>query len=128
MAVNCLTNTRHYLREKTLCLQQLAALQRGAKCQIQNHNANAGKHAVHQRNAAGDLGGNAGQLHRLAKNLAVAEIAQKRIGKHIQQQAAEGAAGNGQQVFAPRRGFGVQLVQLEHIFGAPAAGKANDEL
>ena len=60
--------------------------------------------------------------------IAVAEIAQKRIGKHIQQQAAEGAAGNGQQVFAPRRGFGVQLVQLEHIFGAPAAGKANDEL
>ena len=63
--------------------------QRGAQGDVQDDCADGGEQRVDQRDAAGDLGHDGDKLCRLAKDVQVAEIADERIGKHIDQQAAE---------------------------------------
>ena len=63
--------------------------QRGAQGDVQDDCADGGEQRVDQRDAAGDLGHDGDKLCRLAKDVQVAEIADERIGKHVDQQAAE---------------------------------------
>ena len=106
--------------------QQVVFFQRRTQRQIQNHRADGGKDGVHQRDAAGDLGGDAGQLHRLTENVPVAEVAEERVGEHIHQQAAERRADYRAQVSALVGG--VPVFQMEHLVGKRAADNADDEL
>ena len=84
--------------------QQVGFFQRRAQGQVQHDRADGGQQRVDERNAAGDLGKDRGDLGRLAENEAVAEIADERVSKHVDQQAAERAGGDDQQILAPAGG------------------------
>ena len=70
--------------------QQVGFFQRRAQGQVEDHRADGGEQRVDQRDAAGDLGHDGDELRRLAKDVQVAEVADERVGEHVDQQAAEG--------------------------------------
>ena len=100
--------------------------QRRAQGQVQHDRADCGQQRVDERNAAGDLGKDRGDLGRLAENEAVAEIADERVSKHVDQQADERAGGDDQQILAPVGG-GV-VFQVDDLMRHKAADQADDEL
>lgn len=70
--------------------QQVCALEGRAQGQIEEDDADGGGHAVHEGDAAGDLGQSLGDGVFLAEDVDVAEVAEERVGEDIQQQAGGG--------------------------------------
>ena len=58
-----------------------------AQGQIEEDDADGRGHAVHEGDAAGDLGQSLGDGVLLAEDVDVAEVAEERVGEDIQQQA-----------------------------------------
>ena len=73
--------------------QKVRTLQRRAQGQIENDDADGGGHAVDEGDAAGDLGQGLGDGVILTEDIYVAEVAEERVGKDVQQQA--GGSGGG---------------------------------
>ena len=67
--------------------QQVCTLEGRAQGQIEEDDADGGGHAVHEGDAAGDLGQGLGDGVLLAEDVDVAEVAEERVGEDIQQQA-----------------------------------------
>ena len=106
--------------------QQVGFFQRRAQGQVQDDRADGGQQRVDKRNAAGDLGKDRGNLGRLAEDEAVAEVTDERVSKHVDQQAAERAGGDDQQILASVGG-GV-VFQVDDLMRHKAADQADDEL
>ena len=87
--------------------------------------AHGGGHAVHKGNAACDLGQGVCHGVFLAKDVHIAEVAQERVRKHVQQQAGGRGHDHLDEVTAAVL---VQLPQLEGLMGHRAASDADDEL
>lgn len=71
--------------------QQVCTLEGRAQGQIEEDDADGGGHAVHEGDAAGDLGQSLGDGVLLAEDVDVAEVAEERVGEDIQQQAGAAA-------------------------------------
>lgn len=67
--------------------QQVCTLEGRAQGQIEEDDADGRGHAVHEGDAAGDLGQSLGDGVLLAEDVDVAEVAEERVGEDIQQQA-----------------------------------------
>lgn len=71
--------------------QQVCTLEGRAQGQIEDDDADGGGHAVHEGDAAGDLGQSLGDGVLLAEDVDIAEVAEERVGEDIQQQAGAAA-------------------------------------
>ena len=103
--------------------QQVGALEGGTECQIQQDDADRGGDAVDEGDAAGDLGQSLGDGVFLTKNVHVAEIAEKRVGEDIQQQAGGTRSGDLEQVAGAAA---VKIAELEDLVGDGTAGDADE--
>ena len=80
---------------ESLLRQQMCLLQGGAQGDVQDNGADGGEQGVDQRHTAGNLGHDGDELRGLAKDVQVAEVADERVGEHVDQQAAEGRRRDG---------------------------------
>ena len=110
---------------ESLLRQQMCLLQGGAQGDVQDNGADGGEQGVDQRHTAGDLGHDGDELRGLAKDVQVAEVADERVGEHVDQQAAEGRRRDGGHVLelvAGREG-----PEVDDLVGHRAADQTDDE-
>ena len=99
--------------------QKVRTLQRRAQGQIEENDADGGGHAVDEGDAAGDLGQGLGDGVILTEDIYIAEVAEERVGKDVQQQAGGSGGGHLDEVAG---GVLIQLAELEDLVGHCTAG------
>ena len=103
----------------------MCLLQGGAQGDVQDNGADGGEQGVDQRHTAGDLGHDGNELRGLAKDVQVAEVADERVGEHVDQQAAEGRRRDGGRVLELVAGG--EGPEVDDLVGHRAADQTDDK-
>ena len=105
----------------------MRAVKRRAQRQIQHNRAHGRQQRIDQRDAGGNLGDDRSEVDRLAEQVAVAEIADQRVGEDVDEQAAERAGRHAHKIAAARAGLrGGLFLQVAQAVRHGAAGEADD--
>ena len=102
----------------------MCLLQGGAQGDVQDNGADGGEQGVDQRHTAGDLGHDGDELRGLAKDVQVAEVADERVGEHVDQQAAEGLRRAGHYIF--KLVVGGEGLEVDDLVDHRAADQTDD--
>ena len=105
--------------------QQTGAVEGRAQGKVEQDDADGGSYAVHEGDAAGDLGQGLGYGVLLTEDVNVAEVSEERVGEDVQQQAGTGSHDDLDQIAGA---VAVEIAELEHLVGHRAAGDADEEL
>ena len=105
--------------------QQTGTLQGRTQGEVQDDRTHGGGHAVYKGDAACNFGQRLRHGVFLTKDVHIAEVAQERVGQHVQQQAGTGRNDHLDEIAGAVL---VEVAQLECLVRHGTAGDADDEL